>query len=146
VANFYLDLTLLRKYWGAARAYHHTAPINNVYALRESLRLVSEEGLQARWERHRQTAGLFWDGLAALGLECHVEDVDLRLPSLTTVRVPEGVDAKAVARQLLETYNIEIAGGFGQLAGKVWRIGLMGYNSRRENVVLLLEALRRVLD
>ncbi len=145
VANFYLDLTLLRNYWGAARAYHHTAPINNVYALRESLRLVSEEGLQARWERHRQTAGLFRDGLDAIGLECHVEDADLRLPSLTTVRVPEGVDARAVARQLLETYNIEIAGGFGQLAGKVWRIGLMGYNSRRENVVLLLEALRRVL-
>jgi len=145
VANFYLDLTLLRNYWGAARAYHHTAPINNVYALRESLRLVSEEGLQARWERHRQTAGLFWDGLDAMGLECHVEDADLRLPSLTTVRVPEGVDARAVARQLLDTYNIEIAGGFGQLAGKVWRIGLMGYNSRRENVVLLLEALRRVL-
>ena len=144
VPNWYLDLSLVRKYWGKERSYHHTAPINMNYAFREALRLVAEEGLEARWARHLEHATLLWEGLADLGLECHVEPA-YRLPSLTTVRVPEGVDAKAVARQLLEGYNIEIAGGLGQLAGKVWRIGLMGFNSRRENVALLLEALRRVL-
>ncbi|HEX6383300.1 MAG TPA: alanine--glyoxylate aminotransferase family protein [Anaerolineae bacterium] len=144
VANWYLDMTLISQYWGGERSYHHTAPINMNYALREALRLVAEEGLAARWQRHQDTAELFWEGLADLGLQCHVERQH-RLSSLTTVRVPAGVDAKAVARTLLNDYNIEIAGGFGQLAGKIWRVGLMGFNSRRENVILLLEALRRVL-
>lgn len=144
VANWYLDLTLLTKYWGISRVYHHTAPINLNYALREALTLVAEEGLAERWSRHQEMAELFWQGLDRLGLACHVEP-DLRLPSLTTVRVPEGVDAKAIAVRLLNEYNIEIAGGFGPLAGKVWRVGLMGFNSRRENVVLLLEALKEVL-
>jgi alanine-glyoxylate transaminase/serine-glyoxylate transaminase/serine-pyruvate transaminase len=114
------------------------------YALREALRLVAEEGLEARWAGHQQTAELFWEGLAALDLTCHVPH-EFRLPSLTTVRVPNGVDAKAIAGRLLNDYNIEIAGGFGQLAGKVWRVGLMGFNSRPENVVLLLSALEAVL-
>ncbi|MFZ0545995.1 MAG: aminotransferase class V-fold PLP-dependent enzyme, partial [Candidatus Promineifilaceae bacterium] len=145
VANWYLDMSAVSKYWGKERTYHHTAPINMNYGFREALRLVAEEGLEARWARHRETAELFWDGLDSIGLSCHVPH-DNRLPSLTTVRVPDGVDAKAVARRLLNEYNIEIAGGFGQLAGKVWRIGLMGFNSRRENVVLLLEALSQVLE
>ncbi len=146
VRNWYLDMNLLLKYWdGASRSYHHTAPINMNYALREGLRLVAEEGLAARWARHRANAEFFWDGLADLGLECHAPP-ELRLPSLTTVRVPQGVDAKVVATRLLNEYNIEVAGGFGQLAGQIWRIGLMGFNSRRENVALLLDALRRVLD
>ena len=133
VRSWYLDLSLLSKYWdGERRSYHHTAPINMNYAVREGLRLVAEEGLEARWARHRENAEFFWQGLADLGLECHV-DQELRLPALTTVRVPDGVDAGAVARQLLNEYNIEIAGGFSKLAGKVWRIGLMGFNSRREN-------------
>jgi alanine-glyoxylate transaminase/serine-glyoxylate transaminase/serine-pyruvate transaminase len=144
VANWYLDLTLLRKYWGSERVYHHTAPINMNYALREALRLVVEEGLEERWARHRETAELLWDGLADLGLNCHV-DAPIRLHSLTTVIAPEGVDAKAVAGTLMKEYNIEIAGGLGALAGKVWRVGLMGYNSRPESVLLLLEALRRTL-
>jgi alanine-glyoxylate transaminase/serine-glyoxylate transaminase/serine-pyruvate transaminase len=114
------------------------------YGFREALRLVAEEGLEARWERHRKTAELFWEGLAAIDLTCHVP-LENRLPTLTTVRVPDGVDAKAVAGRLLNDYNIEIAGGFGQLAGKVWRVGLMGFNSRPENVLLLLDALERVL-
>lgn len=114
------------------------------YAVREGLRLVAEEGLEARWARHQAMADFFWDGLADLGLECHAP-YDLRLPSLTTVRVPDGVDAKVVAGRLLNEYNIEVAGGFGQLAGQIWRIGLMGFNSRRENVVLLLDALDRIL-
>jgi alanine-glyoxylate transaminase/serine-glyoxylate transaminase/serine-pyruvate transaminase len=144
VANWYLDMSAISKYWGKERTYHHTAPINMNYALREALRLVAEEGLEARWARHRETAELFWEGLAAMDLTCHVPH-EYRLPSLTTVRVPDGVDAKAVAGRLLNEYNIEIAGGFGQLAGKVWRVGLMGFNSRPENVLLLLDALEKVL-
>ncbi len=144
VANWYLDMSMLGKYWGSERTYHHTAPINMNYALREALRIVAEEGLEARWARHQANAELFWEGLADIGLECHVAP-EHRLPSLTTVLVPEGVDAKAVGAQLLDGYNIEIAGGLGELAGRVWRVGLMGFNSRPENVRLLLSALQEVL-
>ena len=144
VPNWYLDMSLVGKYWGSERTYHHTAPINMNYGLREALRLIAEEGLEARWERHRANARLLWDGLADLGLSCHVDE-EIRLPSLTTVRVPDGVDAGMVARTLLTDYNIEIAGGLGALAGKVWRVGLMGFNSRAENVMMLLAALKNVL-
>ena len=144
VANWYLDMSMLTKYWGNERTYHHTAPINMNYALREALRIVAEEGLEARWKRHQANAELLWEGLADLGLVCHVEE-ELRLPTLTTVRIPEGVDGKAVSSKLMSDYNIEVAGGLGELGGKVWRIGLMGYNSRPENVLILLEALKRVL-
>jgi len=144
VPNWYLDLTAVSRYWGSERTYHHTAPISMNYALREALRLVAEEGLEARWERHRHNAQMLWDGLEAMGMACHVPH-EHRLPSLTTVRVPEGVDAKSVAQTLLREYNIEIAGGLGQLAGKVWRVGLMGHNSRPENVARLLDALARTL-
>ncbi len=144
VANWYLDASLLKKYWGSERVYHHTAPVNLTYALREALRLLAEEGLAARWRRHQKTAEYFWDGLADLGLTCHVAQA-VRLPTLTTVRVPAGVDAKAVSQTLLKDYNIEIGGGLGELAGQVWRIGLMGYNSQPEKVDTLLQALGRVL-
>ncbi len=144
VKNWYLDLTMVQKYWGAERSYHHTAPINMNYALREALRLVVEEGLQARFERHVRNAQMLWDGLAELGLTLHVP-ADHRLPTLTTVRVPDGVDEAAVRRRLLSEYNIEIAGGLGALKGKIWRIGLMGYSSRPENVITLLGALKRIL-
>lgn len=144
VANWYLDADLLQKYWGSDRKYHHTAPINLTYAIREALRLLAEEGLEARWQRHQTTAEALWDGLAAMGLECHVAQ-EHRLPTLTTVQVPEGVDAKAVGRTLLNEHNIEVGGGLGELAGKVWRIGLMGANSHRDRVDALLEALGKVL-
>lgn len=144
VPNWYLDMSLLTKYWGNGRVYHHTAPINMNYALRESLRLVAEEGLAERWQRHRDNAELLWSGLESLDLTCHV-DPEFRLPTLTTVRIPEGVDGKAVSQTLLHNYNIEVAGGLGELGGKVWRIGLMGYNSRPENVLLLINALEKVL-
>ena len=144
VPNWYLDMTLVGKYWGTERTYHHTAPINMNYALREALRLVAEEGLENRWTRHRENAELLWEGLAQLGIGCHVTK-EHRLPSLTTALVPEGVDSKAVSVHLLHNYNIEMAAGLGQLAGKVWRIGLMGFNSRRENVTLLLGALEKAL-
>lgn len=144
VPNWYLDMSLLAKYWGTERVYHHTAPINMNYAFRESLRIVAEEGLQERWHRHQTNAEMLWQGLADLKLECHVAQ-EIRLPTLTTVRIPDGVDGKAISQKLLNEYNIEIAGGLGELGGKVWRIGLMGYNSRPENVILLLNALQKVL-
>jgi alanine-glyoxylate transaminase/serine-glyoxylate transaminase/serine-pyruvate transaminase len=144
VANWYLDMTMIQKYWGSERTYHHTAPISMNYALREALRLVDEEGLTARFERHARNAQMLWDGLSALDLTLHVP-AEHRLPSLTTVRVPDGVDEAAVRRRLLEEYNIEIAGGLGTLKGKIFRIGLMGFSSRAENVVTLLGALERIL-
>ncbi|MBE2220297.1 MAG: alanine--glyoxylate aminotransferase family protein [Anaerolineae bacterium] len=144
--TWYLDLNLLKSYWlGDTRAYHHTMSSNMTYALREGLRLVAEEGVENRWARHREMAELFWAGLADIGLSCHVANPELRIPSLTTVRVPEGVDAKAVAGRLLNEYNIEIAGGFSKLSGQVWRVGLMGYNSRPENIMLLLAAFKEIL-
>ena len=144
VANWYLDMSMLSHYWGRDRTYHHTAPINMNYALREALRLVAEEGLEESWARHQANAELLWQGLADLGLNCHVAK-EFRLPTLTTVTIPSGVDGKAVTRQLLQEYNLEIGGGLGELAGKVWRIGLMGYNSRQENVLFCLSALEKVL-
>ncbi|MBE7382104.1 MAG: alanine--glyoxylate aminotransferase family protein [Leptolyngbya sp. SIO1E4] len=144
VANWYLDASLLKKYWGSDRVYHHTAPVNLTYAFREALRLLAEEGLEVRWQRHQSTAETLWEGLPALGLECHVER-DYRLPTLTTVRVPAGVDAKAVNRILLNEHNIEIGGGLGELGGKVWRIGLMGANSYPDRVETLLTALDKAL-
>lgn len=145
VANWYLDLTMVKKYWGKERTYHHTAPITSVYALYEALRIVAEEGLENRWARHRENAYLLWDGLEELGLSLHVPEA-YRLPSLTTVRVPEGVDELKVRQRLLTEYHIEISGGLGELKGKVWRIGLMGYSSRKENVTLLLAAFDKILN
>nr|WP_155748978.1 alanine--glyoxylate aminotransferase family protein [Scytonema sp. UIC 10036] len=143
VANWYLDMTLLNKYWGQERVYHHTAPINLYYALREALRLVAEEGLENCWQRHQQNAEYLWERLENLGLSLHVER-EFRLPTLTTVRIPPGVDGKAIARQLLNEHNIEIGGGLGELAGKVWRVGLMGFNSRQESVDKFVDALEKV--
>ncbi|ALF55801.1 alanine--glyoxylate aminotransferase [Nostoc piscinale CENA21] len=144
VANWYLDMTLLSKYWGSERVYHHTAPINLYYALREALRLVAEEGLANCWQRHQKNVEYLWERLEEIGLSCHVER-EYRLPTLTTVCIPEGVDGKAIARQLLTEHGIEVGGGLGELAGKVWRVGLMGFNSRKENVDRLIEALAKVL-
>jgi alanine-glyoxylate transaminase/serine-glyoxylate transaminase/serine-pyruvate transaminase len=118
--------------------------ISSNFALYEGLRIVAEEGLEARYDRHRRNAELLWAGLEGMGLELHVAHPN-RLPSLTTVRIPQGIDGNAVRQRLLEEYNIEIAGGLGELKGKVWRIGLMGYSSRRENVALLLAALEASL-
>ena len=144
VANWYLDLTMIQKYWGSERTYHHTAPISSNFALYEGLRIIAEEGLEMRWERHRRNAEILWQGLENLGMELHVPIAN-RLPSLTTVRIPEGVDGAQIQRRLMMDYNIEIAGGLGELKGKVWRIGLMGYSSRLENVTLLLAALEECL-
>ncbi|MBD2120336.1 alanine--glyoxylate aminotransferase family protein [Trichocoleus sp. FACHB-262] len=144
VANWYLDMNLLGKYWGSDRVYHHTAPINLYYGLREALRLIGEEGLVNCWQRHQKNVEYLWQSLEEIGLTPHVER-EFRLPTLTTVRIPEGVDGKAIARQLLNEHNIEVGGGLGELAGKVWRVGLMGYNSRPESVDRLVAALKQVL-
>lgn len=144
VANWYLDATLLQKYWGQERTYHHTAPINLYYALRESLRLMAEEGLENCWKRHQVNAEYLWDKLEGLGLSLHVEK-DFRLPTLTTVRIPQGVYGKAISQKLLNEYNIEIGGGLGELKGQVWRVGLMGFNSQKQNVDRLIEVLQKVL-
>ena len=137
VPNWYLDVSLLNQYWGSDRVYHHTAPVNMNFGMREALRLLAEEGLDNAWARHRRNAQALWTGLESLGLEMHVPE-ELRLPTLTTVRIPEDVDGKAFSSHLLNSHGIEVGGGLGVLAGKIWRIGLMGYNSTPENVDRLL--------
>ncbi|PFH33037.1 alanine-glyoxylate aminotransferase [Besnoitia besnoiti] len=145
VANWYLDLTLLEKYWGPARQYHHTASMACYYGLREALRVIAEEGMSACWQRHAENAEYLWSELEKLGLTMHVEK-PWRAPTLTTVRIPDGIDGKALAKKLLEEEQIEIGNGIGDLAGKVWRVGLMGYNSRRETVDKFIAAFAKVLD
>lgn len=144
VANWYLDMTLVRNYWGQSRTYHHTAPVNMIYALHEGLRLILEEGLEARWNRHRSNHELLLDGLAQMGLDIY-PDHSCALWSLNAVRVPQGVDEAAVRKFLLDHYSIEVGGALGQLKGLVWRVGLMGYGSNRQNVQLFLTALAEAL-
>ncbi|MEJ6659288.1 MAG: alanine--glyoxylate aminotransferase family protein, partial [Synechococcus sp. ChSW.bin.154] len=137
VPNWYLDVSLLNQYWGSDRVYHHTAPVNMNFGMREALRLLADEGLDMAWARHRSNAEALWSGLESMGIEMHVPE-ELRLPTLTTVRIPEDVDGKAFTQHLLNNHGIEVGGGLGVLAGKIWRIGLMGYNSNPENVSRLL--------
>jgi alanine-glyoxylate transaminase/serine-glyoxylate transaminase/serine-pyruvate transaminase len=144
VANWYLDMKGIWRYWGDSPAYHHTGPANMVFALREALRIVVEEGLENRMVRHRENAENLWDGLEHLGLSPRVPR-PYRMASLTTPLLPEGLEEAAIRKQLLDNYNIEIAGGFGPLAGLIWRIGLMGFSSRAENVSLLLAILAKLL-
>ena len=144
VQSWYLDMTLLRTYWSENRAYHHTAPVSMIYGLREGLRLVLEEGLEARFQRHARNAAALRAGLEGLGLRLLAQE-GYRLPTLTSVRIPEGVNDTAVRSALLRQYNIEIGGGLGPLAGKIWRIGLMGENSTPSSVLTLLSALEDVL-
>jgi len=140
VPNWYLDMSGLKSYWGKDRTYHHTAPVNMNFGLREALRLLCEEGLENAWARHRNNSEKLWLGLEELGLELHVPHA-LRLHTLTTVRIPAGVNGKAFSSHLLDKHGIEIGNGLGSLAGEVWRIGLMGTNSTASNVDLLLNIL-----
>ena len=142
--SWYLDLSLLEGYWGNDRSYHHTAPITNIYALREALRLVAEEGIEQRWTRHREVAGELKAGLQSLGLEMNAPD-EYWLPSLNAVRVPDSVDDGAVIDHLLAEYDLEIASGLGDLEGDIWRIGCMGYSARSKNVEYVLAALEDAL-
>jgi alanine-glyoxylate transaminase / serine-glyoxylate transaminase / serine-pyruvate transaminase len=145
--SWYVDLTMLGRYWGGGtttRAYHHTPPMTMLYALREGLRIVLEEGLEARITRHLRNSRAFWAGIEAMGLTLHVEEKH-RLTPLTTVHVPEGIDEMAIRTGLLMEHNIEIGRGFGALEGQVWRVGLMGYGSSEKNVFALLYALETQL-
>ena len=143
--SWYLDLSLLEGYWGEDRSYHHTAPITNVYAIREGLRLVAEEGIEDRWERHRRMAGVIKAAVEAMGMELNPED-DYWLPSLNAIRVPDGVTDGEVIDYLLTEYDIEIAGGLGDLSGDIFRVGCMGYSCRPGNVAYLLTAFADALD
>lgn len=144
VASWYLDIQRLMKYWGPEHIYHHTASSTLVYALHESLRIIQEQGLSQRITWHLQNAKILWKGLEEIGLSLFVPE-QYRLPSLTTVRIPQNVDDASIRKQLLEKYNIEISGGLGELKGMIWRIGLMGYSSRLENIQLLLNAFKELL-
>jgi alanine-glyoxylate transaminase/serine-glyoxylate transaminase/serine-pyruvate transaminase len=146
VASWYLDMSMVRNYWSdKSRAYHHTAPVNMNYGLHEALRIVLEEGLDARFDRHRQNHLALRAGLEAMGVEFAVAETS-RLPMLNAVRIPDGVDDKAVRSELLNEFGIEIGGGLGPLAGKAWRIGLMGEASTQRNVLLFLAALEACLQ
>lgn len=144
VQSWFLDLSMIERYWGDERVYHHTAPISMNYALLEALRLVDEEGLETRWRRHERNHLAFAAGLPALGLRLAAREGH-RLWQLNSVEIPDGVDDAGVRRALLEELGIEIGGGLGPLKGKTWRVGLMGESSTEANVLLLLSALERVL-
>ena len=146
VTSWFLDLNLVMGYWGkgAKRAYHHTAPVNTLYGLHESLVMLTEEGLENSWSRHKENHLLLKAGLSELGIS-YLVDESSRLPQLNSVFIPEGSDDAKVRSSLINDFNIEIGAGLGDLAGKIWRIGLMGHTSRKENVELCLKALKKVL-
>ena len=146
VTSWFLDLNLVMGYWGkgAKRAYHHTAPVNTLYGLHESLVMLTEEGLENSWSRHKENHLLLKAGLSELGIS-YLVDESSRLPQLNSVYIPEGSDDAHVRSSLIYDFNIEIGAGLGDLAGKIWRIGLMGHTSRKENVELCLKALKEVL-
>ncbi|MFQ5825414.1 MAG: pyridoxal-phosphate-dependent aminotransferase family protein [bacterium] len=146
IQSWYLDVSMIANYWAEGkRAYHHTAPISMNYALREALRLVQEEGLEARFERHKHNSTSLIDGIQKLKLEPFVNE-DIRLQTLNSIKVQMNVNELMVRKKLLNEYGIEIGGGLGDLAGKIWRIGLMGESSTKANVVYLLDALQEILS
>jgi len=145
IVSWYLDMSMVRSYWGAERKYHHTAPINMIYALREALRIIAEEGLEARFVRHQLNHRALVAGIDAMGLAMLVPEPE-RLPTLNAVCIPEGVNDMKVRKALLTDFGIEIGGGLGNLQGKIWRVGLMGHSSSRKNVFLFLSVLETVLN
>lgn len=144
VQSWYLDVTLVQRYWAEERFYHHTAPVSMVYALREALRLIAEEGLEARWRRHALNYRALRAGLAGLGIPYVAAEVD-QLPTLNAIRIPAGADDSSSRDRLLAEFGIEIGGGLGELKGRIWRVGLMGHGSRPNNVLLFLAALEQCL-
>ncbi len=147
IQSWFMDINLITSYWGSSsrRSYHHTAPINALYGLHEALLLLKEEGLENSWKRHKQNSEKLIGGLKNLGLDTFVKEEE-RLPELITVKIPEGVDDLKVRNFLLEKHNIEIGAGLGSLAGKIWRIGLMGYSSNEENISRCIYALKESLE
>jgi len=146
VTSWFLDLNLVMGYWGkgAKRAYHHTAPVNTLYGLHEALVMLTQEGLENSWNRHQENHQLLRDGLQNFGIHYLVEESS-RLPQLNSVIIPDGLNDEEVRNSLLANYNIDIGAGLGALAGKIWRIGLMGYTSRKENIERLLSAMKETL-
>jgi alanine-glyoxylate transaminase/serine-glyoxylate transaminase/serine-pyruvate transaminase len=147
VQSWFLDLNLVLGYWAGdgKRTYHHTAPVNTLYALHEALVILQEEGIENAWARHRRHHDALRAGMEAMGLSFVVKP-DARLPQLNAIRVPDGVDEAAVRARLLNDYSLEIGAGLGAMAGKIWRIGLMGYAANRKNVLFCLGALDAVLS
>jgi len=145
VVSWYLDMSMVRSYWGAERKYHHTAPINMIYALREALRIIAEEGLEARFARHQLNHRALVAGIEAMSLAMLVHESE-RLPMLNAVCIPEGVNDIKVRKALLTDFGIEIGGGLGDLQGKIWRVGIMGHSSSRKNVFLFLSAIETILN
>jgi len=143
VQSWYLDLNMIARYWGEERVYHHTAPVSMLYALREALRIVLEEGLEQRFERHRMAGEYLQTGFGELGWALFAEE-GRRLPMLTSVVLPRGLEDGATRRRLLDEYGIEVGGGLGETKGKIWRVGLMGETARKENADTLLSALREI--
>jgi alanine-glyoxylate transaminase / serine-glyoxylate transaminase / serine-pyruvate transaminase len=144
VQSWYLDLSMIEKYWGSERVYHHTAPISMNYALHEALRVVLEEGLEASWRRHRQVHEVFIREMRKLEIEPAVTE-SIRAPMINAIRIPDGADDAKVRQRLYDDFNIEIGAGLGPLKGKIWRVGLMGHGARVENVELLVNALKRLM-
>ncbi len=144
VKSWYLDTTMIARYWGEERVYHHTAPVSMNYALHEALALITEEGLEARFKRHRLNHMALMAGLSAMGIEFAAQEGH-RLWMLNSVRVPNGVKDAEVRKRLLQDFSIEIGGGLGPLAGKTWRIGLMGESSKQEHVLTLIRRLSQIL-
>ncbi|GFR47564.1 hypothetical protein Agub_g9289 [Astrephomene gubernaculifera] len=143
-ATYNLDLNLIGDYWGwfGKRSYHHTGPVSTFYAMREALALVAEEGLEALWTRHQEMQKRLWAGLSSLGLKPFVEKEEDRLITVNTIKVPEGVDWAALTKHAMDTYSLEIAGGLGPTVGKVWRVGVMGFNAKPQNVDLVVAAFK----
>jgi len=150
VASYYLDMNLVGSYWGwfgkDKRMYHHTALVSTCYGMREALQIVAEEGLEETWARHEKMHKQLWEGLTKLGLEPFVEDPKDRLVTVNTIKVPKGVDAVAIVKNAMDTYNVEIAGGLGASVGLVWRVGLLGFNANNANVAMVLESFRDGLE
>jgi alanine-glyoxylate transaminase / serine-glyoxylate transaminase / serine-pyruvate transaminase len=144
VQSWYLDLSMIEKYWGSERVYHHTAPISMNYALHEALRIMLEEGLEKAWQRHRQVHETFVREMRKLELEPAVAE-SIRAPMINAVKIPEGVDDPKIRQRLYDDFDIEIGAGLGPLKGKIWRVGLMGHGSRVENVELLAKALKQLI-
>src|SRR6185295_3280138 len=144
VQSWYLDLSMIEKYWGSERVYHHTAPISMNYALHEALRIVLEEGLEKSWQRHKQTHDVFIREMRKLEIEPAVAEA-IRAPMINAIKIPEGADDAKVRTRLYDEFNIEIGAGLGPLKGKIWRVGLMGHGSRVENVEILASALKKLI-
>ncbi|HUF42424.1 MAG TPA: alanine--glyoxylate aminotransferase family protein [Verrucomicrobiae bacterium] len=144
VQSWYLDLSMIEKYWGSERLYHHTAPISMNYALHEALRILLEEGLEASWRRHREVHGVFIREMRKLEIEPAVAEA-IRAPMINAVKIPDGVDDAKVRQRLYDDFNIEIGAGLGPLKGKIWRVGLMGHGAREESVEILAKALKQLI-